>query len=899
MLRFNRGAAPVATCFSGLVSPSVRSHYSGGNPNWRQDLDPKKRNAWGGQQKYKAETVQGISAGWYTATSSHVHSPGGGVKWKDRNPQKRNNNHKHHGHEQFSTVGPLFEAAKAGWVEVLRAFLEGADSPEEREKLASSRDEENRQSLVHYGAQCTNDNAGRVMEMLNVEYGQALTGTDVQGRTPLHVAAEAGSIPAVRYLLANTPLLVTDVSAENGRSSLHLASMTAHADCFEELLNSCKDGTLDINSSCHEDWTCLHSACGRKGSLKIVKLLLERGARVNVKNSGGWCPIHIACHYGHSEFVKLLLDAGCDVEAVTDRGDTALHHAVHSQDLATVQLLFAAGAQVEALNAGGWSPLHAVTQNGCDLQVLGVVLDAAEAQGKMDLLNSITVEGWTVLKLLSFYGRLEACQVVVARGSPVNLAPGMFSPLHSASCSGCLEIVHFLVESKADLNALNPNDWTPLHCAIDAGHEDCAQLLLRCGADPFRKTNQGMTAVHFAARKGFCDTIQAVAAVSEEALSTTNGLGWTPLHVAAYWNQATTIATLLQLGASPDCHATNGFTPLHVAVEPENEAVIWNLVQFGVPLNAVDDFGRTALIVAVRKNRLRSVSLLVQLEGLDTELADRFGTRAIDHAVLKELPEIKRALEWAGSPPSALEKNHGLATGEHHLEVHRLLRQSRLKNKFIKVFQLHTVALEQYRVPQPYYTARWEVAEWIHIIFGDEQTVCRHGTGGAEWGAGSALRVADGEAWVERCRSLTNLLLFSVDCERGSAGWQHLVRLSQLNRRSVKSTATIDHLMDQPMSEGLVQFHSEVVQQKFFPLRDLLEDLDLRLEIFLDFQKAAEGNTDEFLFIGTASCRCLWSGETRLSTKQTSSKTMLTLCSILRQEVSVDLEALEAKDSLP
>ena len=50
-------------------------------------------------------------------------------------------------------------------------------------------------------------------------------------------------------------------------------------------------------------------ACDR-GNAKIVKLLLENGANVNVRDNNQWTPLKIAVHRGFMEIANLLQQAG-------------------------------------------------------------------------------------------------------------------------------------------------------------------------------------------------------------------------------------------------------------------------------------------------------------------------------------------------------------------------------------------------------------------------------------------------------------------------------------------------------------------------------------------------------------------------------------------------------------
>lgn len=81
----------------------------------------------------------------------------------------------------------------------------------------------------------------------------------------------------------------------------------------------------------------------------IVKLLLARGADVNVKNVDGDTPLHQAAHNGNNEIVKLLMTMGANAKAKDFYGNGPLWQAgFYYGDAATVQLLIDADADVNA-----------------------------------------------------------------------------------------------------------------------------------------------------------------------------------------------------------------------------------------------------------------------------------------------------------------------------------------------------------------------------------------------------------------------------------------------------------------------------------------------------------------------------------------------------------------------
>ena len=104
------------------------------------------------------------------------------------------------------------------------------------------------------------------------------------------------------------------------------------------------------------DWALpLHQAVEHKRT-DVVRLLLQRGANVNRRDSSRLTPLFYACD---AETIAALVSAGADLLARDDSGyrATALHFAAYNGDVKIVELLMSAGCDVSALTSKGEPPL--------------------------------------------------------------------------------------------------------------------------------------------------------------------------------------------------------------------------------------------------------------------------------------------------------------------------------------------------------------------------------------------------------------------------------------------------------------------------------------------------------------------------------------------------------------
>ena len=160
--------------------------------------------------------------------------------------------------------------------------------------------------------------------------------------------------------------------------SLVIASfcMAESSDTNARLMKAVKDGNIqavkdsltagaDVNTKDQDGWPVLIWASD-KGYLEIVKLLLEKGAQVDVKTTDtGGTPLFLASFQGHTEIVKLLLEKGAQVDVKrTDTGGTPLYTASYNGHIKIVKLLLEKDAQVNVKTTDGFTPLYAASFQG-------------------------------------------------------------------------------------------------------------------------------------------------------------------------------------------------------------------------------------------------------------------------------------------------------------------------------------------------------------------------------------------------------------------------------------------------------------------------------------------------------------------------------------------------------
>lgn len=139
-----------------------------------------------------------------------------------------------------------------------------------------------------------------------------------------------------------------------------------------ERVRTLLESGADPNEMGAFDWPLLIRAI-YLGQTEIAKLLISRGANVNVKltNPDNSTPLHSAAEQANMEIAKLLLAKGAEVDAKTKAGNTPLMWAAKSKDeraVAVAELLLAHGADLNCYGFDG-IPLQYAQDEGTPAMV--------------------------------------------------------------------------------------------------------------------------------------------------------------------------------------------------------------------------------------------------------------------------------------------------------------------------------------------------------------------------------------------------------------------------------------------------------------------------------------------------------------------------------------------------
>jgi hypothetical protein len=116
--------------------------------------------------------------------------------------------------------------------------------------------------------------------------------------------------------------------------------------------------------------------------------------------------------------------------------------------------------------------------------------------------------------IAALMGNLELAKLLVTKEADINKTG--WTPLHYAASKDHVEMIAFLLDNHAYIDAASPNGTTPLMMASMYGSILSVRLLIDQGADASLKNMQNMTALQFAQTGVRPDAIKLLSAIKKQ-----------------------------------------------------------------------------------------------------------------------------------------------------------------------------------------------------------------------------------------------------------------------------------------------------------------------------------------------------------------------------------------------
>ncbi|XP_074328124.1 putative protein S-acyltransferase 23 isoform X2 [Apium graveolens] len=214
----------------------------------------------------------------------------------------------------------------------------------------------------------------------------------------------------------------------------------------------------------------------------------------------------------------------------------------------------------------------------------------------------------------SAYGDLSKLRKFVEEdGASVSIPDGNgYYALQWASLNNFPDIAQYIIQHGGDVNATDHMKQAALHWAAVRGSIAVADVLLQNGAPVEASDINGYRAVHIAAQYGQTAFLNFIVAKFHAEFDVPDNDGRSPLHWAAYKGFSDTVRLLLFRDASQERQDKEGCTPLHWAAYQGNVEVCTVLVYAGTKEELIvkDSSGLTPVQIASDKGHRNLTSFL-------------------------------------------------------------------------------------------------------------------------------------------------------------------------------------------------------------------------------------------------------------------------------------------------
>lgn len=453
-----------------------------------------------------------------------------------------------------------------------------------KDSLELCRSEGSLWSTLHYVAK---DNKWQFIEKL-ITFGLNVNACSSDSMTPLHLAAiylptnKAGNeheatIKTLLKLGANPNLkggtkeqtVLHIIAGKASSSSLGALNLILEASLDELRIEADSEGNIPLFEAIK---------AGNEGGVQDLLSKLTREQLYFKRVFDGNHAIHMSILQKDIEILKLIMDCGCNLDLKNSKGQTALHVASELKLEEFVRLLCASGADPDVQDNENKSPLAVATVKGHQK-----IMDILSEKFKASVMYR-TKDGSTLMHLAASALNSSAALGFIKKGIPIHMPnkEGV-KCIHVASIKGHVEVVKAIVGKGASVDSRTKDGFTPLHLGVKFGKYDLVETLLGLGAElQLKALKGGQTALHLATQLIDGEEIVELLIRSGADVDAVDDNQETSLHSASRARNVKAVQLLLDDGVKLDLQNKFGENVLHICVKESNleliEVIIHHIV---------------------------------------------------------------------------------------------------------------------------------------------------------------------------------------------------------------------------------------------------------------------------------------------------------------------------------
>eukprot|EP00434_Breviolum_minutum_P003457 symbB.v1.2.003042.t2/scaffold167.1/size289592/7 len=478
-----------------------------------------------------------------------------------------------------------------------------------------------------------------------------------------------------------------------GYTSLSLAASVGHVKVVSMLL----DAKADLELRCNLGNSALHMAA-RAGHTAVVRALVVHKAALESKNEEGWTPLIWGSMNGHQEVVAALLNSKVKVQAVDIQGLSALMWATRHGHVDVMKSILATGPDLSQKDFAGHSVMHHARQHRAARKMLqqfeelnrrllhsaksgdvatasmalqaGAFVDALDDSGSSPLLLAASQRDFTMVKLLARHGADLSLEASNRTNSPW---------LRSMEYrSNIQEVLRDAVKANRWLvSSAKEGYWDGVFQASDRDipNRHLKQQAIDHGAWLDLADESQRTCLAWAASHGNAQAVRELLQAGA-SVDSRDSCGWTPLAWAAHNNWPKVASILHYQKADLNTRTFTGDTLSHLAAKSNHCVTLAFLSAAGIDLDLQDFQGHSPLQVTVISGKVVAARCLLLLKA-NPDQRDEGGRSIValaavhgQHALLENLLGVPKQVEsQTGGAPQSFKARKTLMPGKAEANV--------------------------------------------------------------------------------------------------------------------------------------------------------------------------------------------------------------------------------------